>query len=441
MTSPETSPRYPARQVAIAAWAVFAIFVLNGFNFATWASRLPGVRNALQLSETQMGVLLLFAAFGSLVALPLSGWIMDRLGARTTIVVFAIVNTLGYVGGAWAIAEGSVAALRVALVLVGVGTAVWDAAMNLEGATVEQHLGRTVMPRLHAGFSLGTIVGSSLGALMARLSVPIGVHLAAGVAVSLVLVALAVRAFLPTVRRAARAVGAVGEDADGAVSTPADRAGAPGTPGAGAPRRSVFTAWAEPRTLMIGLVVLAAALTEGSANDWVGLAVVDGFERDEATGALALTIFLTAMTGMRLLGTPLLDRFGRVVVLRLAGGLAFVGLGLFTLAPVLPLAVAGVVLWGLGAALGFPVGMSAAADDPARAAARVSVVSTIGYTAFFMGPPLIGMLAEHVGYRSALTVILAPIAVGLLLASAARPLRVPGQVPASASGGGATVGE
>lgn len=76
----------------------------------------------------------------------------------------------------------------------------------------------------------------------------------------------------------------------------------------------------------------------------------------------------------------------------------------------------------MGAALGFPVGMSAAADDPVRAAGRVSVVSTIGYTAFFMGPPLIGMLAEHVGYRSALLVILAPIALGLVLAGVAKPL-------------------
>src|SRR5690606_31097085 len=114
--------------------------------------------------------------------------------------------------------------------------------------------------------------------------------------------------------------------------------------------------------------------------------------------------------------------FGRVTVLRLASALAFAGLAVFALVPWLPLAFVGVVLWGMGAALGFPVGMSAAADDPVRAAGRVSVVSTIGYTAFFMGPPLIGMLAEHVGYRSALLVILAPIALGLVLAGVAKPL-------------------
>ena len=187
-------------------------------------------------------------------------------------------------------------------------------------------------------------------------------------------------------------------------------------------RGSVFGAWLEPRTLLVGLIVLAAALTEGSANDWVGLAVADGFAKDEATGAMALTVFLVAMTGMRLLGTNLLDRLGRVTVLRLLGGLAFSGLALFAFAPWMWLALVGVVLWGFGAALGFPVGMSAAADDPRRAAARVSVVSTIGYTAFFMGPPLIGLLAEHLGYRHALATILVPVALGLVIASAATPL-------------------
>lgn len=394
-----------ARQTTIAAWSVFAIFVLNGFNFASWASRLPTTRTMLGYSEAEMGLLLLTIAVGSLVALPLSGWITSRLGARRTIVVFAGVNALGYTLAAGSLVLENDLLLRAALVLVGVGTGVWDAAMNLEGAVVEQRLGRTIMPRLHAGFSLGTIVGSGLGALAALVGLSVAWHLVIAVAIALGLVLVAVRGFLPD------------GDTHGHVADTAAAGGA-------APRPNVFAAWLEPRTLLIGVVVLAAALTEGSANDWVGLAVVDGFAQTDAVGAAALSVFLTAMTAMRLLGTRLLDRWGRVAVLRLASGLAFAGLGLFALVPWLWLAFVGVVLWGMGAALGFPVGMSAAADDPVRAAGRVSVVSTIGYTAFFMGPPLIGMLAEHVGYRSALLVILVPIALGLAVAGVARPLRV-----------------
>jgi MFS family permease len=128
------------------------------------------------------------------------------------------------------------------------------------------------------------------------------------------------------------------------------------------------------------------------------------------------------MTGMRLLGTGLLDRYGRVAVLRLCALLSICGLLLFALVPSLPFALVGVVLWGAGAALGFPVGMSAASDDPLRAAARVSVVSTIGYTAFLAGPPLLGMLAAQVGYRHALLAIIVPVLVGLFVLPAAAPL-------------------
>jgi MFS family permease len=111
-----------------------------------------------------------------------------------------------------------------------------------------------------------------------------------------------------------------------------------------------------------------------------------------------------------------------VAVLRLSAVLSLVGLVVFGLVPSLVGALAGVVAWGLGAALGFPVGMSAASDEPRRAAPRVAVVATIGYSAFLAGPPLLGLLAEHVGYRHALLAIALPVVIGLVVLPAARPL-------------------
>ena len=138
-------------------------------------------------------------------------------------------------------------------------------------------------------------------------------------------------------------------------------------------------------------------------------------------GALVFGIFLGFMTLTRLVGPRALDRFGRVAVLRVLVLLAILGLALFVFAP-LELAMLGVVLWGIGAGLGFPVGMSAASDDPLRAAARVSVVSTVGYMAFMAGPPILGLLAEQVGYRGALGFVLVPLAISLLASGATRPL-------------------
>jgi MFS family permease len=138
---------------------------------------------------------------------------------------------------------------------------------------------------------------------------------------------------------------------------------------------------------------------------------------------VAFAVFVGTMTTARWFGTWMLDRYGRVVVLRTCSVLALVGLFVFALVGPLWLAMIGVILWGAGASLGFPVGMSAASDDPVRAAARVSVVSTIGYSAFLAGPPLLGLLAHHVGYRHALLAVAIPTVLGLLVTGAAAPLR------------------
>lgn len=400
MTSARPGARTAAPHLRAASTAVFVTFALNGFNFASWAARLPAVRDELELEPEQLGLLLLVAAVGSIAALPLSGLVVQRIGARRAIIAFATINVVGLLTAASGVALTALWLVVPALVLFGIGTGVWDAAMNLEGAAVEQSLGRAIMPRFHAGFSFGTMAGAAVGALAAWLHAPVIAHLAVVLTLSYVGVLISARRFLPEGTHD-------GEHAD--------------EPVAGGRRRSLG-AWGEPRTLMIGLVVLAAALTEGAANDWVSLAVVDGFGTDHATGAIGFGVFVTAMTAMRLLGTSLLDRWGRMVVLRLSAGLSLVGLAVFGLVPHLGVALAGVVLWGMGAALGFPVGMSAASDDPRRAAPRVAVVATIGYSAFFIGPPLLGLLAQHVGYRQALLAITIPVVIGLLVLPAAKPL-------------------
>jgi fucose permease len=168
-------------------------------------------------------------------------------------------------------------------------------------------------------------------------------------------------------------------------------------------------------------MVLAAAFTEGTANDWMAVAFVDGHDLDNALGVVALAVFLSFMTAGRILGTHLLDRYGRVPVLRILFSAAIVGCLLVVFGNTV-LAFVGCAIWGIGASLGFPVGMSAAADDPARAPARLSVVSTIGYTAFLAGPPLLGLLGDHVGVLRSLLVVGAMSALAIVVAGVARPL-------------------
>jgi MFS family permease len=136
------------------------------------------------------------------------------------------------------------------------------------------------------------------------------------------------------------------------------------------------------------------------------------------------------MTIGRWFGPALIDRRGRTPTVRMLGVVALAGLALVVFGGSLAVAMVGAALWGLGISLGFPVGMSAAADDPRRAAGRVSVVATIGYVAFLAGPPLVGFLGEEVGTLRALTVAGGLVALGLLVSGALTPPAIAGEADA-----------
>ncbi|WP_317451869.1 MFS transporter [Microbacterium sp. NIBRBAC000506063] len=186
--------------------------------------------------------------------------------------------------------------------------------------------------------------------------------------------------------------------------------------------RDALAAWREPRTYALGVIMLGMAFAEGGANDWLALGVSEDHGGGPALGAAALTVFSVCMTLVRIIGGPLVDRFGRVAVLRLLSVAAAGGILLFILAPSMPLVFLGAALWGIGASLGFPLGMSAAADDPTKAAARVSAASTIGYIAFLGGPPILGLISDHIGLLNTLYILVVLIVASGFASGAAKPL-------------------
>jgi len=382
------------------AWrnAVFVAFALNGFGISAWVARIPSVRDHLRISVAEVGILIFGLSVGAVLGLILAGHIVHWLGGRQSIRVSLIVAgvALGAVGFGTTVLS-SFGVVLAALVLYGFCSSICDVAMNVEGAAVERTTGRTIMPLFHASWSLGTVAGAGIGSAAAFNGIDPVWHLGA-VGVLLIVAVPIVAAFIP---------------ADDHL----DEGGAPATP---LTFRDRMATWLEPRTLLIGLIVLGMAFTEGSANDWLALAMVDGRHVDNGQGALLFGVFTVSMTLGRVIGGPLIDRVGRVVALRASGVAAAVGLAIVILVPSVPVAVAGIVLWGIGASLGFPMGMSAAGDDPARAAARVSAVATIGYLAFLVGPPLIGFVGDRIGLLNALWIVLALILLAVFVAPAAR---------------------
>jgi fucose permease len=299
--------------------------------------------------------------------------------------------------------SGAVWLTAVGFFVDGIGIGIWDVSMNVEAAEVERRLGRTIMPRFHAGWSLGSIAGAAIGIPMAAVHAPLLLHVSGLTVLALVAAWLSAATFLPAHVHEESAAG------DGA----AEAVDAPVSP------------WREPRTLAIGVMVLAFAISEGTANDWLSLGLIDGYHTAHWVGVAGFSLFVVSMTTGRLLGPVLLDRYGRAPVLWGSAAASFVGSILVVLGPVGAVAAVGIVVWGLGAALGFPVGMSAAADDPRRSARRVSAVSTIGYGAFLAGPPLLGQLGDRVGTLEALLAVAVVMVPGALTVAAARPARVP----------------
>jgi MFS family permease len=378
--------------------ATFVAFFGAGFVFASWTSRIPQLRDRLHVTPGALGLILLSVAAGSLIALPLAGSIVHRFGMARTVAVMAVLLSVGVAVVSVGYLSGP-APVVVGLFLLGFANGAWDVAMNVQAAAVEQRLGRSIMPRFHAGFSVGTVAGALIGASMVALHVAVTAHLLVIAALVVAVVPVSVRAFL-----------AEGADDPGGAAPPRPE------------RRSALAAWREPRTLLIGVFVLCAAFTEGTGNDWLGVAVIDGYHSSAVLGTLVFSVFLAAMTTGRWFGPGLIDRYGRVPVLRISVAVASVGLMLVVIGVNLPIAFLGTILWGAGAALGFPVGMSAASDDARHAPGRVSVVASIGYTAFLAGPPVIGFLGDHFGVLRALTVAAGLLALAIALASATREL-------------------
>jgi fucose permease len=408
VTSPTALPR---ERVVSARTAVFVVFALAGVAFASWASRIADAKSALDLTPGQLGATLFAMSAGSLLAMPSTGRLAVRIGVVNTIRLGMLVGIVGFaVVGAGVDLVESRLVVAVGLFLIGSGVGVWDVAMNLEGASVERLLGQTVMPQFHAAFSGGTVLSALVGSGMSWAQVPLLPHLLASALLVTAGGFWAMRAFLPRTVEAAEDE-AVGDPAPGEVVRPSARA------------TRWRSAWLEPRTLLIGLVTLVAAFTEGTANDWLAVAFVEGHALPAWAGVLAFATFLSFMTLGRLLGTRWLDTYGRVPVLRVTFALAVLGSLLVILGNAW-LAFAGAAVWGIGVSLGFPVGMSASADDPDRAGARMSVVATIGYLAFIAGPPALGFLGDHVGVlRSLLAVGTMALLVQVILEHVREPAR------------------
>ncbi|EDI4472551.1 MFS transporter [Salmonella enterica] len=381
-------------------WALFMFFFLPGLLMASWATRTPAIRDILSVSTAEMGAVLFGLSIGSMSGILCSAWLVKGFGTRKVIRTTMTCAVTGMVILSVALWCASPLIFALGLAVFGASFGAAEVAINVEGAAVERELNKTVLPMMHGFYSFGTLAGAGVGMALTALSVPANIHIILAAAVAIAPIFIAIRAI---------------PDGTGKNASEDAHLQEKGLP-----------FYRDIQLLLIGVVVLAMAFAEGSANDWLPLLMVDGHGFSPTSGSLIYAGFTLGMTVGRFTGGWFIDRYSRVTVVRASALMGALGIGLIIFVDSDWVAGVSVILWGLGASLGFPLTISAASDTGPDAPTRVSVVATTGYLAFLVGPPLLGYLGEHYGLRSAMMVVLALVILAALVAKAvAKPVSTP----------------
>ncbi len=395
--------------------AVLSLFFAAGSFYGTWASRIPEVQQRLGLSEAALGSVLLALALGTIAALLVSGWLVERLGSRTVIAASLTTAALGLL-----LLSIAPSPLLLFLLLLGFGSAMsaLDVAMNAQAVWVEERAGSARMSSFHAAFSLGALAGSGAGAGLIAAGLPILLHFAALGASMLLVCLFQLRALLPDSSPGHSGTDAVADDRSVEIGTAQpDATIAPGGGSAAGPAIQI-----PPRvTWGLGLIAMISTIGEAVMGDWTGIYLRDVVAAGPGVYALGFAAFSGMMTAGRFAGDALGTRFRAESLVRAAGGLAAAGIALAVVFPILLTSLLGFAAVGAGLSVVIPIAFSAAGKLSGISAGRaLASVATIGYAGFLIAPPLVGGIAQRLGLRTAMIVV--AVLLGLLL-PAARALR------------------
>lgn len=382
----------PRKALQRRLWALFMFFFIPGLLMASWATRTPAIRDILSVSTAEMGIVLFGLSIGSMSGILCSAWLVKRFGTRKVIRTTMCSAVVGMFILSAALWFASPVMFAFGLMVFGGSFGAAEVAINVEGAAVERELNKTVLPMMHGFYSLGTLAGAGVGMALTAFGTAASLHILLAALICILPILTGIT-FIP--------------DGTGKNSAEEQKSTEKGLP-----------FYRDMQLMLIGVVVLAMAFAEGSANDWLPLLMVDGHGFSPTSGSLIYAGFTLGMTVGRLTGGWFIDRYSRVAVVRASAMMGALGIALIIFVDVDWIAGVSVILWGAGASLGFPLTISAASDTGPDAPTRVSVVATTGYLAFLVGPPLLGFLGEHYGLRSAMLVVLALVIVAALVAKA-----------------------
>ena len=367
---------------ALQTWhrSVIVMFALIGPPSMALLVRLPEIKELLGVSTSELGLLLFSGAVGSILALSLAARIISRFGTRPQMLGGFYLVALGLIGQAFAATTDSVALFAVCIFVTGFGFGIVDVPLNVDGASIEGKRGRSVLPRLHAAFSVGALSGAAIGTLCIALSVDILTQMIVLCSTQMIL-PIVVRRFVP------QHTGQEDHHKNAEVEKP-----------------EKINLFKDKRIMFLGIGILCITLAEGAAVDWLALTIVKDFGESATNAGIAFAIFNLTMTITRFFGGNISDRFGRRNTLQAMAIIGAIGVLMMIFGTSVIFAWIGAALWGIGSALGFPLFISEAGEGE-NAKRRVALITVFGYMAFLVGPPTLGLVAEFTGLRAMLYLI------------------------------------
>jgi MFS family permease len=380
------------RELRSARYGAVLTFVLAGLMVGTMTVRIPALTDKLGLSEAMVGTILLVWGLGALVTMQSMRRVMVRVGSRTLLRAGGPLTALGLLGVALA---PDLPLLLVAVALFGMAFGTVDVAMNAQGSAVEQAYGRPLMNGMHAGWCVGAISAGGLGSLAIAAGLPFTVNVALVALVSLPVMVLLGRTYLP--------------------EPPAAETARQG-------RRRM-----PPIVYLLGTIMFFAFMVEGTVADWNGLYLRDELGAPEAVAALGYPVFEAGMLIARLTGDRLRVRFG-VRGMLTASGVATAGFfAVVLLAPAALVAVSAMFFVGLGVATISPLTLSLAGTATDAPGPAIAQAGAMGYAGLLLGPVVIGFLSDATSLRTALGI---GVVLGVLIALSGRllPRREPAEL-------------
>jgi MFS family permease len=353
--------------------AVSLFFFTNGFQYASWVARLPEVQTLYGVSNTTLGTILLCSAAGAISAMPFAGILTVRFGSRWVTIATAIgfilaIPLIPLLSNLWLIG--------VLFFMLGVFGGSEDVAMNGQAVFVERLYKRSILSSFHGVWSIGTALGAGFGALFAKFGTPLFTHF---LIISTLSLALILWAAFNLIKDDPLSIKREKDQKD--QDEPTFRL----------PTKAI---------LPLGIIAFCGMTTEGSVADWAAIYMHKTIGKDEAFSALAFGAFATAMTIGRLIGDYFTEKFGKRQQLIIASLLSIIGLALALAFNNQWTVLAGFFIVGLGISTIVPIIYSTAGNtEGVSPSVGIAMATTIGYSGFFVGPPVIGYLADIFSLR------------------------------------------